>query len=557
MGRDLITRAAGIAKPLVIGLAGEQRYLKLRRNGLKQLRSFNRRKQAAERSRSEKHGFTITCEVTRHEGLLTELVEVMTPTAAAQANFDFTVETLDANRIEWWLVEDYAGHGYRIGVHAGDSTRVANALERMKLRTPIYVRSGRSGPIALSSVTSLLSDLELSVITVTAPKKVRDTNWAFGFRFGCSIELWTRSESDSRVVIEAPAENRAAKLMSDQEFALVPTVTAKGRNCVTPTALTETMIEDIDFPIDAVYTWVDGADPQWIESKRRLEAQLSGNEYYPEANHEARFESKDELKYSLRSLEYFAPWFNKIFIVTAGQVPAWLNVDHPKIVMIDHKDIYDGPTHLPTFNSNSIISRLHHIPGLNEHFIYLNDDVMFGKPVRPQDYFLPNGTVKVFPSRNHRPFGAPTAEDGPHFNLTRNIRRLLKDEFGLTVTRAVKHTPYAMLRSVHLEMEEKFRDVYERTWSSRFRHHDDIVADQLFHYYSQIVGKSVATSITYRYINIRDDNYRWVLRETLRQRNRSTLCLNDAPVEDVNPLSDEEVMDFLNAFYPVRSSFED
>ena len=481
----------------------------------------------------------------------------MTPSAAAQENFDFTVEALEANRIEWWLVEDYAGLGYRIGVHAGDSTRVANALERMKLRTPIYVRSGRSGPIALSSVTSLLSDPELPVITVTAPKKVRDTNWAFGFRFGCSIELWTRSESDSRVVIEAPAENRAAKLMSDQEFALVPTVTAKGRNCVTPTVLTETMIEDIDFPIDAVYTWVDGADPQWIESKRRLEAQLSGNEYHPEANHEARFESKDELKYSLRSLEYFAPWFNKIFIVTAGQVPAWLNVDHPKIVMIDHKNIYDGPTHLPTFNSNSIISRLHHIPGLNEHFIYLNDDVMFGKPVRPQDYFLPNGTVKVFPSRNHRPFGAPTAEDGPHFNLTRNIRRLLKDEFGLTVTRAVKHTPYAMLKSVHFEMQEKFRDVYERTWTSRFRHHDDIVADQLFHYYSQIVGKAVATSITYRYTNIRDDNYRWVLRETLRQRNRSTLCLNDAPVEDMNPLSDEEVMDFLNAYYPVKSSFED
>lgn len=339
----------------------------------------------------------------------------MTPSAAAQANFDFTVEVLDANRIEWWLVEGYAGHGYRIGVHAGDSTRVANALERKRLGTPIYVRSGRSGPIALSSVTSLLSDPELTVITVTAPKKVKDTNWAFGFRFGCSIEFWTTSETNSRVVVEAPAENRAAKLMSDQEFALVPTVTAKGRDCVTPTVLTETMVEDIDFPIDAVYTWVDGADPQWVESKRRLEAQLSGSEYHPEANHEARFESKDELKYSLRSLEYFAPWFNKIFIVTAGQVPSWLNVDHPKIVMIDHKDIFDDPTHLPTFNSNSIISRLHHIPGLNEHFIYLNDDVMFGKPVRPKDFYLPNGTVKVFPSRNHRPFGAPTAEDGPPF----------------------------------------------------------------------------------------------------------------------------------------------
>ncbi|MGC2942556.1 Stealth CR1 domain-containing protein [Brevibacterium sp. FAM 24638] len=541
---------------MVIGVAGEQRYLKLRRYGLKRLRSFNRRREEADRFRSEKSGFSLDREVTRHGGLLTELVDEMTPTAAAKANFDFTVDALDSRGIRWWLVEDYSGHGYRIGVHFDDKRRVADALVRRRLAMPIYARSDRSGPVALSSILELATDPELGVITVAAPKKVRDNNWSFGFRFGCSVEMWTTTATESRVVVEAPAENRAAKLMSEEEFELQKSKTESGRECLTPAVLTETMLEDITFPIDAVYTWVDGADPAWVTSKRRLEAQLAGHEYHPEANHEARFESKDELKYSLRSLEYFAPWFNKVYIVTAGQLPSWLNVDHPKIVMIDHSDIYDVPDHLPTFNSNSIISRLHHIPGLSEHFIYLNDDVMFGKPVRPQDFFLPSGAVKVFPSRNHRPFGAPTAEDGPHFNLTRNIRQLLREEFGVTVTRAVKHTPYPMLKSLHFEMEEKFRGDYERTWASRFRHHDDIVADQLFHYYSQIVGKSVATSITYRYINIRDDNYRWVLRETLRQRNRSTLCLNDAPAEDVEPLSDEEVMEFLNAYFPVKSSFE-
>lgn len=557
MDRSLITKAAGVAKPLVIGIAGEQRYLKIRRYGLKQLRSFNRRRQTADRFRSEKRGFSIEREVVRHGGLLTELVDEMTPAAAARTNFTFTIEALDAHGIEWWLVEDYSGHGYRIGVHLEDKTRVTAALMRTKLSIPIYVRSGRSGPVALSSVAHFDADIETTIITVTAPKKVRDTNWSFGFRFGCSIELWSTAVSGSRIIVEAPAENRAAKLMSEEEFALQPSATKAGRQCLIPAVLTETMLEDIDFPIDAVYTWVDGADPSWIASKHRLEAELSGNKYHPEANHEARFESKDELKFSLRSLEYFAPWFNKIYIVTAGQVPTWLNVNHPKVVMVDHEDIYDDPQHLPTFNSNSIISRLHHIPGLSEHFIYLNDDIMFGKPVRPQDFFLPNGAAKVFPSRNHRPFGSPTAEDGPHFNLTRNIRELLRQEFGLTVTRAVKHTPYAMLKSVHFEMEEKFHAVYERTWASRFRHHGDIVADQLFHYYSQIVGKAVASSITYRYINIRDKNYRWVLRETLRQRNRSTLCLNDAPVDGVEALSDEEVVKFLNSYYPVASSFED
>ncbi|SMX89786.1 stealth family protein [Brevibacterium antiquum] len=556
MRNGLGATLVGLAKPVIIRASGEQRYLRLRRSGLKALRSVNRRRGQVQRRRSEKNGFALTKEIGRHGDLLHELVDTMSPPQAAQENFDFVADALDARDIEWWLVEDYSGRGYRIGVRDESKALVASALMCPSASTPAYVKSHQSTAVALTEVEGLCEDPDVRIITVVSPKKVRDTNWAFGFRYGCTIEFWTKTATESRVIIEAPAENRAAKLMSEDEFTLQSGSTEAGRTCRVPSVLNRTMLEDITFPIDAVYTWVDGADPEWIESKRRLEAQLSGNEYHPEANHEARFESKDELKYSLRSVEYFAPWFRRIYIVTSGQVPSWLNLDHPKIRMISHSDIYDAADHLPTFNSNSIISRLHHIPDLSEHYVYLNDDVMLGKPVRPQDFFLPTGLAKVFPSRNHRPFGAPTAEDGPHFNLTRNIRGLLESEFGVTVTRAIKHTPYSMLQSVQFEMEDRFRDAFERTWSSRFRHHNDIVADQLHHYYAQIVGKAVATSISYRYINIRDQNYRWIMRDTLRLRDRSTMCLNDAPVDGVDALSDEEVAHFLESYFPCKSSFE-
>lgn len=556
MQRGLGTTLVGLVKPMVIKVSGERRYLKLRRSGLAKLRQLDKGRRKAERRLSERNGFSLEHDVTRHGDLLNLLVESMTPAQAALENFEFVADALDSRNIEWWLVEDYGGRGYRIGVREDAKTLVAAALMRPKANVPIYVKAPQSTAVALAEVVDLCQDPNVQIITVTSPKKLTDTNWAFGFRYGCSIEFWREIVSDSRVVIEAPAENRAAKLMSDAEFTLQKTSTGSGRECRTPAVLNRTMLEDITFPIDAVYTWVDGADPEWIESKRKLEADLAGKKYHPEANHEARFESKDELKYSLRSVEYFAPWFRRIYIVTSGQIPPWLNLDHPKVRMISHADIYDNADHLPTFNSNSIISRLHHIPDLSEHFIYLNDDVMLGKPVRPHDFFLPTGLAKVFPSRNHRPFGAPTAEDGPHFNLTRNIRLLLEAEFGITVTHAVKHTPYPLLKSVLFEMENRFPEGFEHTWSSRFRHHDDIVADQLHHYYAQIVGKAVATSITYRYINIRDDNYRWVLRDTLRLRNRSTMCLNDAPMDDAEPLTDEEVGDFLESYFPSRSSFE-
>lgn len=556
MRRRIFTTTASYTKPVIIRVAGERRYLKLRRVGFKTLRKLDKRRRKTQRKRSEKTGFSLGQEVTRHGDLLNEVFETMTPAKAAEANFRFVTDALDLRDIQWWLIEDYSGHGYRIGVDYKTKPEAAAALNRTGIDTPIYVKSPETGAVALAGVNELGKDPDVEVITVAAPKKVRNTNWAFGFRYGCSIEFWATTVTNSRVTVEAPAENRAAKLMSKSEFTLEPTTTGTGRQCLTPSVLNQTMLEDITFPIDAVYTWVDGADPNWIDSKRRLEAELAGRVYHPEANHDARFESRDELKYSLRSLEYFAPWFNKIYIVTAGQTPSWLNLEHPKITVISHEEIYDNPNHLPTFNSNSIISRLHHIPGLSEHFIYLNDDVMFGKPVRPQDFFLPTGLGKVFPSRNHRPFGAATAEDGPHFNLTRNIRKLLADEFDVTVTRAIKHTPYALLKSVMFEMEDRFPETFERTWASQFRHHEDIVADQLYHYYAQITARAVPTSITYRYINIRDENYRWVMRDTLNNRNRSTMCLNDAPVDNVEPLADEEVTDFLESYFPCKCAFE-
>ena len=44
-------------------------------------------------------------------------------------------------------------------------------------------------------------------------------------------------------------------------------------------------------------------------------------------------------------------------------------------------------SHLPAFSSPSIESHLHRIPGLSDKFIYMNDDVMFGKEVWPDDFF--------------------------------------------------------------------------------------------------------------------------------------------------------------------------
>lgn len=100
-----------------------------------------------------------------------------------------------------------------------------------------------------------------------------------------------------------------------------------------------------------------------------------------------RFADNQELRYSLRSIEKFAPWVRNVYIVTNGQIPSWLNLDNPRIKIVPHKDIFKNHSHLPTFSSPAIESHIHRIPGLSQKFIYMNDDVMFGDDVWPDDFY--------------------------------------------------------------------------------------------------------------------------------------------------------------------------
>lgn len=110
----------------------------------------------------------------------------------------------------------------------------------------------------------------------------------------------------------------------------------------------------------------------------------------------SRFEDNEELRYSLRSLERFAPWIRHIYIVTNGQLPYWLNLENPRITIVTHDEIFMNKSHLPSFGSPAIESNLHRIPGLSDKFIYMNDDVMFGKEVWPDDFFTHSGGQKVY-----------------------------------------------------------------------------------------------------------------------------------------------------------------
>ena len=125
-------------------------------------------------------------------------------------------------------------------------------------------------------------------------------------------------------------------------------------------------IPDMLSEIDIIYLWCDIND----EKFRRKKADFAGLVMpAKESDHACHYRSNDELKYSLRSAEKYAPWIRNIYIVTDEQTPPWLNAEHPQIKIIDVKEIMPE-TALPCFNSCAIEHCLDNIPGLSECFLF-------------------------------------------------------------------------------------------------------------------------------------------------------------------------------------------
>ncbi len=149
-------------------------------------------------------------------------------------------------------------------------------------------------------------------------------------------------------------------------------------------------------PIDAVITWVDGADP--VHRKKLDEALSAAGKDRQPAAHSTRFNDAGEIDYCISSILRFAPWFRRIHIVCDAQVPAIVerlraSGHADRFNIVDHREIFRGhEQHLPTFNSRSIISMLWRIEDLADDFVYFNDDMMLLRDVSP-DVFFRDGKV--------------------------------------------------------------------------------------------------------------------------------------------------------------------
>ncbi|MFC3505431.1 stealth family protein [Micromonospora krabiensis] len=489
----------------------------------------------------------------------------ITPTKAREGNLSAVTAALDEAGVAYFRVRGESDLLSVVAVDDADRAAVYAALAAVCGRTAGYVGVPPRGqaqpprppaPGFESPVWRRLAGAPVLRLTWywTDPRQ----RLVLGQPYGCDVEFWTREGDD----LVAPRRNPVAQ----QVAARGPTVLAEESvfsGLVPPTSPARVRTrpefagrrpEDVAFPIDIVYTWVDGADPAWL----RRRAEVTGVPYHAEAASAARFLSRDELRYSLRSVHLFAPWVRTVHLVTDDQVPDWLDRSAPGLRVVSHREIFADPTVLPTYNSHAIESQLHHIDGLSEHFLYFNDDVFLGTDVLPRDFFLANGISRFFPSPALVPPGAPTAEDIPSSAAGKNNRTLIAERFGTVLGQKMKHMPHALRRSVLWEIEQTFPEQHRRTAASRFRSMTDIsIASSLHHYYAFHTGRAVPGDLEYTIAELSHPDTPARLAHLLARRDRHVFCLNDAFSTEEDLARQLAILTpFLDTYFPVPSPWE-
>ena len=229
--------------------------------------------------------------------------------------------------------------------------------------------------------------------------------------------------------------------------------------------------------IDLVYLWVDGNNPEW-QAKR---AAFLGIKTENSLTNSRSYINNDELKYSLRSVERYAPWIRNIFILTYNQKPKWLDISNPKIKIIDQNNILPDKS-LPCFNSNVLEHFLYKIPNLSEHFLLSNDDMFLNRTVLPSTFFAVDGypiiRLNQKPFRRFRWFLREKIFKKPHKLYSRalfNAAELVKNKFGVFYNGLPHHNVDSYLKSDCLRVSEQiFKNEIDLMKMNHFRSANDI-----------------------------------------------------------------------------------
>lgn len=306
--------------------------------------------------------------------------------------------------------------------------------------------------------------------------------------------------------------------------------------------------------IDFVYLWVNGNDLEWIAKRNACIGKPTGKQ----ENCKGRFFDNGDLRFSIRSLEMYAPWIRKIFIVTDHQVPEWLDTTNPKVQIVDHTEIL-SPESLPCFNSALIEQSLHKIPGLAEHFLYANDDMYINQPVTPAHFFAEDGKPYLF--LNYKPFRRLSLWFREHvlrkplsqyLQKIRNSSQLVHKRYGKYYGHKLHHNIDAYRKDIFIRAHE----VFAKEFATMLTHHMRSSQD-----YQRVIFSYVAMAEKMGHPRYVDQHHSFrfhidnqALYHKIERYNPVLFCMNDS--EFVSDDDRRQALAYVSRRFPTKSQFE-
>lgn len=332
--------------------------------------------------------------------------------------------------------------------------------------------------------------------------------------------------------------------------------------------------------IDIVIPWVDGSDPKWVEEKNQWFRKVNPDSA---SNSNIRYQSWDNLMYWFRAIEKCLPWVNKIFFVTWGHVPEFLNIKNNRIKIVKHSD-YIPREYLPTFNVNTIELNLHRIEGLSEKFIYFNDDTFPLQNIDLSYYFqdgvpcdeaietpiipIISGEISKYTwnmraldiSVINRNFSKRVVQErfrDKWFSncygdlLERNKSLAYWDNF---VGFRDPHVPVAFCKSTFIKVWEAEYDVLHRACMAKFRDFS-CVNQWLIRYWQLCEGNFVPRRTKGKSYTVSESNCRDVA-QIIREQSQQMICINEECSGQEFEVVKAEINRAFKELYPMKSVFE-
>lgn len=290
--------------------------------------------------------------------------------------------------------------------------------------------------------------------------------------------------------------------------------------------------------MDIVITYVNGLDPIWRDQYVK---------FVGDSILEKHFRDWGTLKYLLRGIERNMPFIDNVFLVVSGpsQVPDWVS---GKLRIVYHKDIIPEQF-LPLFNAASIEMFLHRIPGLDERFIYFNDDFFPVSPSAEEDFFE-EGKAKVFCSKHW--FKGNTYKHHC-FNSDRLARKIAGTPAGRSFIRP-QHMCAPMLKSQN-EFVFKTAEDYLMGTISRIRTTSNC-NQYLFTDYLFYSGRTIQHKMSKKHFSMATSSPAKIA-AFLSNPDCKLVCINDVQMSDEKYKQFREViLDSFDRLFPEKSQYE-